>query len=207
MDLPQRQVELETQSQHDDLIKKAQSGDHAAFGQLYLLFKKRVHSICFRIVKNNDEADDLTQDAFINAFKHINSFRQDSRFSTWITRIAINVCLMHLRKNKNGKVLSLDELIELKDGSLQWQIASVDRRQASTLERLSFMKAFKGLRKDKQFLIYAFDIQGCEQDEIAAMLGISTLSLKSKIHRARNELRTRLGFREDEALPVFFREK
>jgi RNA polymerase sigma-70 factor (ECF subfamily) len=191
---------LQAQAQHDEIIEKAQNGDHAAFEQLYLLYKKKVHGVCFTIVKNDADAEDLTQDTFINAFRYIKDFRRDSKFSTWLTRIAINAALMHLRKRKNKPCDSIDELIESQNSSFKRQIAVVDHHQASTLDRLSFMKAFKRLRKKQQFLLYVFDIQGCEQGEIAAMLGVTDSTLKSRIHRARLELRSRLGI--DDAGPA-----
>src|SRR5713226_4450820 len=91
-----------------EAIAKAKAGDAAAFEELYNLHKRRVYSLCLRMVGNVAEAEDLTQEAFLQLHRKIATFRGDSAFSTWLHRLAINVVLMHLRK-KGLSVISLDE--------------------------------------------------------------------------------------------------
>src|SRR5580704_13237590 len=82
----------------DDVLVRAQAGDHHAFAQLYSLHKRRIYSLCLRMVGNVAEAEDLTQEAFLQLHRKIATFRGDSAFSTWMHRLAINVVLMHLRR-------------------------------------------------------------------------------------------------------------
>lgn len=95
----------------DDVLARAQAGDHQAFAQLYSLHKRRIYSLCLRMVGNIAEAEDLTQEAFLQLHRKIATFRGDSAFSTWLHRLAINVVLMQLRK-KGLALVSLDEAME-----------------------------------------------------------------------------------------------
>ncbi len=90
------------------LLAQVQAGDHIAFAQLYSLHKKRIYSLCVRMVGNMAEAEDLTQETFLQLYRKISTFRGDSAFSTWLHRLAINVVLMHLRK-KGLSLISMDE--------------------------------------------------------------------------------------------------
>src|SRR5260370_34217417 len=94
-----------------DVLTRAQAGDHHAFAQLYALHKRRIYSLCLRMVGNVAEAEDLTQEAFLQLHRKIGTFRGDSAFSTWLHRLSINVVLMHLRKN-GLPLMSLDDAIE-----------------------------------------------------------------------------------------------
>src|ERR1039457_4229127 len=94
-----------------DLLAQAQAGDHRAFAQLYFLHKKRIYSLCMRMVGNTAEAEDMTQETFLQLHRKIATFRGDSAFSTWLHRLAINVVLMQLRK-KGLSLISMDEAME-----------------------------------------------------------------------------------------------
>src|SRR6202789_4471584 len=95
----------------DDVLARAQAGDHQAFSQLYSLHKRRIYSLCLRMVGNIAEAEDLAQEAFLQLHRKIATFRGDSAFSTWLHRLAVNVVLMQLRK-KGLSLISLDEAME-----------------------------------------------------------------------------------------------
>src|SRR5580692_12416361 len=99
-----------------DFIKRAQQGDADAFGALFEAHRSRIYSVCLRMTSNAAEAEDLTQDAFLQAFRKIAKFRGDSAFSTWLHRIAVNTVLMHFRKNSLCQV-SLDEPYADSEGS------------------------------------------------------------------------------------------
>ena len=90
------------------LIQRAQRGDEHAFGTLFQMHKKRVYSVCLQMTKDVADAEDLTQEAFLQVFRSINSFRGDSAFSTWLYRIAVNTVLMKLRRRKSPPLVSLD---------------------------------------------------------------------------------------------------
>src|SRR5580698_6107031 len=94
-----------------EILARAQAGDHQAFAHLYALHKRRIYSLCLRMVGNVAEAEDLTQEAFLQLHRKIATFRGDSAFSTWLHRLAINVVLMHLRR-KGLSLVSLDEAMD-----------------------------------------------------------------------------------------------
>src|SRR6202035_4665373 len=101
------------ENQRDDsvgtLVQRAQRGDGQAFATLYQLHNKRVYSVCLRMTRDVAEAEDLVQEAFMQVFRNLNSFRGDSAFSTWLHRVAVNTVLMKLRSRKSQPLLSLDE--------------------------------------------------------------------------------------------------
>ena len=94
-----------------ELLERAQAGDHRAFAEIYSLHKRRIYSLCLRMLGNAAEAEDLTQEAFLQLHRKIGTFRGESAFSTWLHRLAINVVLMRLRK-KGLQLISLDEAME-----------------------------------------------------------------------------------------------
>src|SRR5215472_10145719 len=106
-----RRIETTGEIPESESIRLAQKGDAAAFERLYQLHSRRVYSLCLRMVGNTAEAEDLTQEAFLQLFRKIATFRGESAFSTWLHRLAVNVVLMKLRK-KSGKETSLEETLE-----------------------------------------------------------------------------------------------
>src|ERR1700693_4969906 len=98
----------------NDAVRLAQEGDPEGFERLYQLHGRRVYGLCLHMVKNPTEAEDLTQDAFLQTFRKIQTFRADSRFSTWLHRLTVNIVLMHLRKRKRTEI-SLDEILQPSD--------------------------------------------------------------------------------------------
>jgi RNA polymerase sigma factor (sigma-70 family) len=110
--VPEAKTQRRDQSERDsenNLVRRAQRGDEQAFATLYQLHKKRVYAVCLQMTKDVADAEDLTQDAFLQVFRSVNSFRGDSAFSTWLYRIAVNTVLMKLRRRKSPPLLSLDE--------------------------------------------------------------------------------------------------
>jgi RNA polymerase sigma-70 factor, ECF subfamily len=123
-------IPLGAENQRDDceatLIQRAQRGDEQAFATLYQLHNKRVYSVCLRMTKDVAEAEDLAQEAFIQVFRNLNSFRGNSAFSTWLYRIAVNTVLMKLRR-KSPPVLSLDEPLSRDSPSLKREVGKQDQ--------------------------------------------------------------------------------
>lgn len=115
------------------LVQRAQCGDENAFASLFQLHKKRVYSVCLLMTKDLAEAEDLTQEAFLQVFRSVGSFRGDSAFSTWLYRVAVNTVLMKLRRRKAAPVLSLDEPISSESPSLR---RDVGNRTRASLVRL-----------------------------------------------------------------------
>lgn len=172
-----------------DVLTKAQAGDHYAFAQLYALHKRRIYSLCLRMVGNVAEAEDLTQEAFLQLHRKIATFRGDSAFSTWLHRLAINVVLMHLRK-KGLSLISLDEAMEpTPEEGPGRSFGAPDLSLAGSIDRLALERAISDLPAGYRLIFVLHDIEGYEHNEIAAMLDCSIGNSKSQLHKARLKLR------------------
>jgi RNA polymerase sigma-70 factor, ECF subfamily len=172
-----------------DSLARAQAGDHHAFAHLYSLHKRRIYSLCLRMVGNVAEAEDLTQEAFLQLHRKIATFRGDSAFSTWLHRLAINVVLMHLRK-KGLSLISLDEAMEpTPEEGPGRSFGAPDLALAGSIDRLALERAISDLPAGYRLIFVLHDIEGYEHNEIAAMLDCSIGNSKSQLHKARLKLR------------------
>src|ERR1700749_3232970 len=173
-------------------LARAQAGDHHAFAQLYSLHKRRIYSLCLRMVGNIAEAEDLTQEAFLQLHRKIATFRGDSAFSTWLHRLAINVVLMQLRK-KGLSLISLDEAIEpAPEEGPGRSFGAPDLTLTGAIDRLALERAIAGLPAGYRLIFLLHDVEGFEHNEIAAMLDCSIGNSKSQLHKARLKLREAL---------------
>jgi RNA polymerase sigma-70 factor, ECF subfamily len=174
------------------VLARAQAGDHLAFAQLYTLHKRRIYSLCLRMVGNVAEAEDLTQEAFLQLHRKIGTFRGDSAFSTWLHRLAINVVLMQLRK-KGLSLVSLDEAMEPapEDGPGR-SFGAPDLKLVGAIDRLALERAVADLPAGYRLIFILHDVEGFEHNEIAAMLDCSIGNSKSQLHKARLKLREAL---------------
>ena len=181
-------------SSGSDVLTRAQGGDHQAFAELYSQHKRRIYSLCLRMVGNIAEAEDLTQEAFLQLHRKIGTFRGDSAFSTWLHRLVINVVLMHLRK-KGLSVISLDEAMEpTQEEGPGRTFGSADLTLAGTIDRLALERAIGDLPAGYRLIFVLHDIEGYEHNEIASMLDCSIGNSKSQLHKARLKLRDALRF-------------
>jgi RNA polymerase sigma-70 factor (ECF subfamily) len=175
-----------------NILALAQAGDHQAFAQLYSLHKRRIYSLCLRMVGNIAEAEDLTQEAFLQLHRKIATFRGDSAFSTWLHRLAINVVLMQLRK-KGLSVISLDEAmepaVEERPGR---SFGAADLTLTGAIDRMALQRAIDELPAGYRLIFVLHDIEGYEHNEIADMLECSVGNSKSQLHKARLKLRDAL---------------
>ncbi|HUB52740.1 MAG TPA: RNA polymerase sigma factor [Terracidiphilus sp.] len=175
-----------------DALSRAQAGDHHAFAQLYSLHKRRIYSLCLRMVGNVAEAEDLTQEAFLQLHRKIATFRGDSAFSTWLHRLAINVVLMQLRK-KGLSLISLDEAMEpAPEEGPGRSFGAPDLTLSGAIDRLALQRAVDGLPAGYRLIFILHDVEGFEHNEIAAMLDCSIGNSKSQLHKARLKLRDAL---------------
>jgi RNA polymerase sigma-70 factor, ECF subfamily len=175
-----------------EVLLRAQNGDHQAFAQLYSLHKRRIYSLCLRMVGNVAEAEDLTQEAFLQLHRKIATFRGDSAFSTWLHRLAINVVLMQLRK-KGLSLISLDEAMEpSQDDGPSRSFGAPDLTLAGTIDRLALERAIADLPAGYRLIFILHDVEGFEHNEIASMLECSIGNSKSQLHKARLKLRDAL---------------
>lgn len=175
-----------------DVLGRAQAGDHQAFAQLYSLHKRRIYSLCLRMVGNVAEAEDLTQEAFLQLHRKIATFRGDSAFSTWLHRLAVNIVLMHLRKKGLSQV-SLDEAMEpAPDEGPGRSFGAPDLTLSGTIDRLALQGAIDSLPAGYRLIFVLHDMEGYEHNEIAALLDCSVGNSKSQLHKARLKLRDAL---------------
>jgi RNA polymerase sigma-70 factor (ECF subfamily) len=142
------------------------------------------------MVGNTAEAEDLTQEAFLQLFRKIATFRGESAFSTWLHRLAVNVVLMKLRK-KSGKETSLEQVTEPDEesGTPRRDFGTVDLRLSGSLDRVNLQRAVDQLPPGYKAAFILHDVQGYEHNEIAEMLGCSIGNSKSQLHKARMRLR------------------
>lgn len=173
-----------------EAIRRAQQGDANAFERIYRLHSRRVYSLCLRMVGNPAEAEDLTQEAFLQLFRKIATFRGESAFSTWLHRLAVNVVLMKLRK-KSLPETSLEEATEPDEetGGPRRDVGGPDPLMAGSIDRVNLERAIQELPPGYKQVFVLHDIQGYEHNEIAELMGCSIGNSKSQLHKARTRLR------------------
>ncbi|HEV2289076.1 MAG TPA: sigma-70 family RNA polymerase sigma factor [Candidatus Acidoferrales bacterium] len=173
-----------------DAIRLAQQGDAAAFERIYQLHNRRVYSLCLRMVGNTAEAEDLTQEAFLQLFRKISTFRGESAFSTWLHRLAVNVVLMRLRK-KTGSETSLEEVTQPDEegGGPRRDFGAPDLGLSGSIDRVNLKRAVDQLPAGYKAVFVLHDVQGYEHNEIAEIMGCSIGNSKSQLHKARMRLR------------------
>ena len=171
-----------------EAIERAKQGDAAAFEVLYNLHKRRVYSLCLRMTTNTAEAEDLTQEAFLQLFRKIGTFRGESAFSTWLHRMAVNVVLMQLRK-KGLQLVPLDDENEGEEETPKKDYGAQDNVLAGSIDRLQLKNAIDRLPPGYRNIFVLHDVEGFEHNEIADMVGCSIGNSKSQLHKARMKLR------------------
>jgi len=171
------------------LVQRAQNGDEQAFATLFTLHKKRVYSVCVLMTKDVAEAEDLTQEAFLQVFRTIGSFRGDSAFSTWLYRVAVNTVLMKLRRRKSPPVLSLDEPVSSESPSLRRDVGKADPRLSGAIDRIALHRAIRELPEGCRKIFALHEVEGFQHHEIAEMLECSIGNSKSQLHKAKQKMR------------------
>ncbi len=173
-----------------DAIRLAQHGDPGAFERIYRLHSRRVYALCLRMVGNTTEAEDLTQEAFLQLFRKIQTFRGESAFSTWLHRLAVNVVLMRLRK-KTLPATSLEETTESDEetGGPRKEVGGPDLLLTGSVDRVNLQRAIEQLPPGYKSVFVLHDIQGYEHNEIAVIMDCSIGNSKSQLHKARMRLR------------------
>jgi len=172
-----------------EAIERAKQGDAEAFQALYDRHKRRVYSLCLRMTANTAEAEDLTQEAFLQLYRKIATFRGESAFSTWLHRLSVNVVLMHLRK-KGLPVVSLEETTQGgEEDSPKKDFGADDVALSGSIDRLQLQRAVDELPPGYRTIFVLHDVQGYEHNEIAGLVGCSIGNSKSQLHKARMKLR------------------
>jgi len=167
------------------LAQRAADGDMPAFEELYGRHHRRVYALCLRMTGNVAEAEDLAQEAFIQLYRKIGSFRGESAFTTWLHRLTVNQVLMHFRK----KGVRLEKTTD--EGDLPVQIVQGTENPSSmpVIDRIALERAIAKLPPGYRSVFVLHDVEGHEHEEIAKLLGCSVGTSKSQLHKARMKLR------------------
>lgn len=172
------------QSDHA-LAIAAGKGDLDAFEQLYKRHNRRVYSLCLRMTQNVTEAEDLTQDAFVQLFRKIGSFRGESAFTTWLHRLTVNQVLMHFRKRS----VKLEHTTDEGETPVQVVRGTENPNSMPVMDRIALDNALKQLPPGYRSVFLLHDVEGHEHEEIAKILGVAVGTSKSQLHKARMKLR------------------
>ena len=167
------------------LAVAAAAGDMQAFEMLYERHNRRVYSLCLRMTQNPAEAEDLTQEAFIQLFRKIGSFRGESAFTTWLHRLTVNQCLMHFRKRS----VKLERTTEEGETPVQVVRGTENPNSMPVLDRIALDNALEQLPPGYRTVFVLHDVEGHEHEEIAKILGVAVGTSKSQLHKARMKLR------------------
>lgn len=170
-------------------IARAQQGDEAAFEAIFKAHQKRVYHLCLRMTANVAEAEDLTQEAFLQVFRKIKTFRGDSAFSTWLHRLAVNCVLMRRRRKKLAEISMETSVSNDKSETQQWEFAVPDLVLAGVIDRISLEHAVAQLPEGYRQVFLMHDVLGYEHHEIAEAQGYTVGNSKSQLHKARMKLR------------------
>ena len=172
-----------------DIVCRAQQGDACAFEQIYCTHRKRVYSVCVRITRNAAEAEELTQEIFLQVYRKISSFRGNSSLWSWLYRVTLNIVLMSARHKRAVDPIVYDCTDTDRNNT---QFAREDLLLAGTVNRITLVTALKSLPPGYQMVLCLHDVLGYEHNEIAEMLGCSSGTTKSQLHKARLKMRGRL---------------
>ena len=185
--------------QHPDiaLVERSKAGDSAAFEQLVKQYDRQIYRTALHITQNREDAEDITQDVFFKAFQKLEQFQGNSKFSTWLVRIAVNESLMRLRRRKTSKTVSMDQDVETEEGAIprdfaEWRPNPEQIFSQSELGDI-LRKTSAGLPPGFRTVFTLRDIENLSTEETAEALGLSVPAVKSRLLRARLQLRERLS--------------
>jgi len=180
----------------DELVKAAQKGDMAAFEELVARHRDKIYARAFSMLRNEDEAVDLSQEAWVKGWQRLNQFQGDASFATWMTRIVINLCLDQLRKNKRIKSESIDEMNE-ETGGVERQMPILNPNPTEGLEREELRqridKALAQLSYEHRTVLVLHEFEELEYKLIAKRMGCSIGTVMSRLFYARRKMAALLG--------------
>ena len=178
------------------LVNQARAGDDRAFAQLVKRYESKIFRLAQHITQNREDAEDVLQETFLKAYEHLDQFQGNSKFYTWIVRIAVNQALMKLRRRRTDKSVSLDETIDTGEDTVTREIAAWDEdpEQKFSREELSeiLSSAIDSLAPTYRSVFLLRDVDDLSTEETAEALGISVPAVKSRLLRARLQLREKL---------------
>ena len=178
-------------------VQAAKKGDLEAFSQLVKRYDRNVFRIAQHITHNEEDAQDVVQDAFLKAYQNLDQFQGNSKFYTWLVRIAVNEALMKLRRRRTDRTVSIDEDVETDEGTMPREVAdwSPNPEQLYGQAELGdiLKKTIQGLPPGFRTVFVLRDVEGLSTEETAEMLELSIPAVKSRLLRARLQLRERLA--------------
>src|SRR5512146_1970225 len=179
------------------LVQAAKAGDIGAFEQLVKRYDRNVFRIAQHITQNREDAEDVVQDAFLKAYQNLGQFQGQSKFYTWLVRIAVNEALMRLRRRRPERMVSLDEDVKTEEDTMPREVAdwSPNPEQLYTQSELRdiLTKTIQGLPSSFRTVFVLRDVEGLSTEETAEALSLSIPAVKSRLLRARLQLRERLN--------------
>lgn len=182
---------VQSEEQDSQLVQKVLNGDTQAFRGLVEQYQGRIYNIIYGMVHNRDDAMELTQDTFLKAFRKLNSFNLDSKFYTWLCRIAVNTAIDHIRKMRHRQTSEFDENIgNFHDGSLHDDHYSQNPESAAMNSELrsQIIKAVDELPEEQKQILILKEIDGLSYKEIATVVGVAQGTVMSRLYYARKKL-------------------
>jgi len=178
------------------LVARAKAGDDGAFSELVEHYERRIFRLAKHITQSDEDAEDVLQESFLKAYEKLDTFQGNSKFYTWLVRIAVNEALMKLRKRKSDKTVSLDEQLDTGEDTVAREVAVWDDtpEQRYSQEELKGIldQAVEGLEPIYKVVFQLRDVDELSTEETAEALGISIPAVKSRLLRARLQLREKL---------------
>ncbi len=184
-------------SEESILVEAARAGDIGAFESLVRRYDRNVFRIAQHITQNREDAEDVVQDAFLKAYQNLGQFQGQSKFYTWLVRIAVNEALMRLRRRRPDRMVSIDEDVQTEEDSIPREIAdwspNPEQRYSQAELKEILGKTIQGLPPSFRTVFVLRDVEGLSTEETAAALELSVPAVKSRLLRARLQLRERLN--------------
>ena len=178
------------------IVAQARLGNATAFNELLRRYERKIFRLALHITQNREDAEDVLQESFLKAYEHLDKFQGQSKFYTWIVRIAVNQALMKLRKRKSDRSVSLDETIDTGEDNIGREIAAWDENPEEKYSRDELNRiltsAIDGLAPIYRAVFVLRDIDGLSTEEAAEALDLSVPAVKSRLLRARLQLREKL---------------
>jgi RNA polymerase sigma-70 factor (ECF subfamily) len=179
-----------------DLVRRAKGGDATAYSELVTKYEGKVFRLAKNITQNDEDAEDVLQDAFLKAYEHLDDFHEQSKFYTWLVRIAVNEALMRLRKRKTDRTVPLDEPVDTGEETVVREIAvwedDPEQRYGKTELHRILDEAVQSLKPAFRTVFQLRDIEELSTEETAQVLDLSIPAVKSRLLRARLQLREKL---------------
>ena len=192
-----------------ELIERFSNGDQDAFEQLIIRYEKKIYSICYYFLKNREDAEDAAQEVILKIYKKLGGFRKEAAFSTWMNYVASNTCRDYLRKRKRNQVLYLDDDIKTEEGQIHRELPSEEDTPEERMEKKELgelmQEALFKLKEDHKEILLMREYQELSYEEISEILEISVGTVKSRIYRARQDLKVLVN--RGEQLHGYIRQK